>query len=73
MKKLQPSDSIQVGDKLRIYWGPDNLNNQTVHVRGFVDDRIIVKEWSNRWHSWEYFELPGHTKDVLYRVKRGEQ
>lgn len=50
-------DSVQIpnwvlpGRSFHLYFGPDNPENRKIHVRGFVDGRVIVRSWcpKRRW------------------------
>ncbi len=51
MKKYK----FKVGSKYRIYFGPGNLNNKTIHVLAIVDnDQIVYKHWLKHKSRWHY-------------------
>lgn len=39
---------IQIGDKYREY------GKRLLHVRGLVEDQVVVRYWSKRKQEWEY-------------------
>jgi hypothetical protein len=50
---------VEVGKSYRLNYGKGNPNNQTIHVRGIVDDDIVVyRVWRRRWQSWHYVTEP---------------
>ena len=52
-------DDIQVGSSFRIYYDEDNPNNKVIHVRGLVDDQIVIRHWNYRRQCWTY-EIKNH-------------
>lgn len=54
VESIEKSDGLAVGDDILVRFEKGNINNRTYHVRGFVDNRIIVRIWSRRWNSWNY-------------------
>ena len=45
-------------DKLRLTYseinGRENINNRLYHIRGYVDDQIVVRRWLKRKGYWHY-------------------
>ena len=50
--------NLQVGDKLRYFYNEGNINNCLKHVRGYVDEHLILRRWSKRWQTWMYEVKP---------------
>jgi len=50
--------NLQVGDKLRYFYNEGNRNNCLKHVRGYVDEHLILRSWSKRWQTWMYEVKP---------------
>ena len=50
------TDVLRVGDVIRIEFQPDNPNNCSYQVRGFVDDWYVVLRYWTRRHGgfWRY-------------------
>jgi hypothetical protein len=38
----------------RLYYSEDNINNRLWHIRGTVDDQIIIRIWSKHKQGWWY-------------------
>lgn len=75
-KPLTPAD-VRVGDVIRLQFQPDNPNNCTYHVRGFVDHHVVLRYW-RKGRGWYYVvELLALWLDIygrhneLTRIKRG--
>ena len=46
---------VQPGKKVRLFFSPDNINNELRHIRAIVDDEYIVcRVWSRRKRRWIY-------------------
>lgn len=45
---------IEVGDKLKLFYSEGNPNNQLYHVRGIVDDMLVLKYWLPHKRFWRY-------------------
>lgn len=46
---------IQVGDKIRFYYSPNNVNNELIHIRAIVDgDQVVFRRWSREKQRWRY-------------------
>jgi hypothetical protein len=43
-----PLPNVKVGDKIVVRYNQGNPNNRLYHVRGFVDNQIVVAYWSKR-------------------------
>ena len=54
MKLIKSVDWIKVGRVFRQYHGKNNFNNMTYHVRGFVDDEVVVVRWWRKNSYWQY-------------------
>lgn len=53
----------------RIFYGEGHIDNKKVHVRGFVDDTIVIRWWEKAgWtygvvdHAWWSNNVPYMTK-----------
>jgi len=47
--------NIQNGKSYRIFFSEGNLNNGCIHVRGIIDNDIIIyRDWSKRKQRWCY-------------------
>lgn len=47
--------ACQPGKTLARYYGPDNLNNATLHIRAIVDDnQVVYRMWVQRRRMWDY-------------------
>ena len=44
---------------LRIVYGEGNINNKLYHIRGQVDDNLIVRRWLKHKQRWQYECLSG--------------
>lgn len=43
------------GKKVRVDYGPTNINNELLHVRAIVDDAVVVtKFWVKHKKYWRY-------------------
>lgn len=48
-------DVLQVGNKVRIFWNENNINNCPVHIRAIVDsDYVVTRRWLKRRQEWSY-------------------
>lgn len=45
---------VKTDVKFWLYYYEGNPNNQVFHIRGFVDDMVIVRYWRPRKQRWEY-------------------
>ena len=59
MEHLEFNDELRglltVGAKVRSYYGKNNRNNKTMHIREIVDGEYVVyKVWSYRKQCWIY-------------------
>ena len=45
--------SLEPEDKLKFFYQIGNINNRTLHVRGRIDNILIVRRWSPR-KGWIY-------------------
>lgn len=43
-----------IGRRIRVDYGKDNVNNRLLHVRGVVDDKVIMRRWRASRRSWGY-------------------
>lgn len=58
--------TLAIGDRLRDHWGAASGGRGNLwHVRGFVDDRVIVRTW--RGGRWIYRIEPVQYLDRVYR------
>lgn len=48
-----PDELIEVGAKVRVFYGKGNPHNELRHIRGVVDDEYIVYRVWKRFH-WSY-------------------
>lgn len=69
--------SLEPGDKLKFFYQIGNINNRTLHVRGRIDNVLIVRRWSQR-RGWIYetmqfwgFQIP-YSDGTLKVIKRKE-
>lgn len=43
------------GVSLKIDYGPNNINNETIHIRAVVDEKFVVfRRWNKRKQQWNY-------------------
>lgn len=56
---------LQPGAALRIYFGPGDGRNRTVHVRAVVDGHFVIRTWSRTDRRWAYEVEPRHYFWVL--------
>jgi hypothetical protein len=55
MSDDQLPEWVKPGAKYRYDFGPDNRNTgRTFHVRGIVDGRAVIREWSKSRKRWIY-------------------
>ncbi len=48
-------DWVKEGAKYRYDFGPGNRNTGRVfHVRGIIDGRAVIREWSKSKQRWNY-------------------
>jgi hypothetical protein len=67
MPKKSLNDMLKIGNKVRIYYGKDNINNRTVHIRGLVDKYIyVIRHWSPR-RRWIYDTETIYMFELLYK------
>jgi len=46
---------VEVGQKYRLFWNKNNINNATIHVRAIVDEYTVVyKKWLRHKNRWCY-------------------
>lgn len=57
--------SFEVGQKLRIYFNPHNINNKLYHVRAIVDNDYLVVRMYRHGH-WIYKLERLDTLQALY-------
>jgi hypothetical protein len=51
---MTPRD-IKPYDMWRIDFGPNNLNNELLHIRAIVDDNVVVyRTWLRHKRRWRY-------------------
>lgn len=50
--KLTTIAELKVGDEIWRTWGRGR--GDLCHVRGFVDDRVIIREWLPSKERWRY-------------------
>lgn len=56
------TDAVRVGDTIRFFYGKDNRNNRTIHIRAIVDDdQIVFRWWSRKKQTWIY-----QVEDAIY-------
>lgn len=60
---------LKVGDQYRMY------NKTLVHIRGFIDDQVVMRKWMKRKQYWEYFCEPlwffDPEQEFVTKVKSG--
>lgn len=57
---------IQVGNKVKVDYGPTNPNNQSLHIRAIVDDdQIVCRIWSAR-KGWIYQIISRYTFELQH-------
>lgn len=67
-------DWVKPGSKFRVFYSEGNPNNRTLHIRGIVDDRAIVREWFPSKQRWYYEALEVYWFDVFEpRIIRTER
>jgi hypothetical protein len=52
-------EGFSVDDKIKIYYGPNNINNNTYSIRAFVDYKVVVlKSRIGHYVIWDkyYFD-----------------
>lgn len=56
MKKVVTDvEQIQPGMRINLFFGENNVNNCTVHVRAIVDDNtFVIARWSQRKGYYQY-------------------
>lgn len=49
-------DSLIVsGNKLKLHFGDNNINNETIYILSIVDkEQVVFKKWSSRKKRWNY-------------------
>ena len=66
------------GCSFKVFYGQDNPNNRTYHIRGIVDDYIICRSWNKHKKQWCYelyspFLIEFLIKEgAIKRLKKGE-
>lgn len=45
-------NTLRVGDKVRRIWG--RTRGDLYHVRGIVDNRVVMRTWSPEKQRWRY-------------------
>lgn len=45
---------IQIGQSYKLYYSIGNMNNKTIHIRGFVDGLIVYRYRVASMQSWVY-------------------
>lgn len=53
-RQLNSILDLRIGDKVRLFYSENNDNNKLLHVRGFVDGRVIFRYWRFHKQRWEY-------------------
>jgi hypothetical protein len=62
-------EMLQPGQKIRVFYGEGNINNEIRHIRAIVDDDFIVyRVWSKR-KGWMY--RISHKYDFELRYEKG--
>lgn len=54
MRLLTSTDELSTGCRLHVRYSVDHESNFTYHVRGFIDDVIVVRKWLSSKQRWEY-------------------
>jgi hypothetical protein len=55
MDKDSLQKRLNVGTKLKIYYGEINPSNEIIEIRGIVDDEYyVVRSYSKRKKMWNY-------------------
>jgi hypothetical protein len=49
---MKTYSSLQIGDKLRTTFGNDL--DKVYHLRGIVDDKLVLRYWRRDKQRWEY-------------------
>jgi len=67
---------LKRGNVVQIYYGKGNLNNQRIHIRGYVDRIIcIYKSWRKRKRYWSYYAEDLYyfwlRRDIMRLIKKG--
>jgi len=56
MKKVVTDvDQLKPGMRVSLFFGENNVNNKTVHIRAIVDDEVfVICQWSSRKGCYQY-------------------
>jgi len=46
--------SLSDDDRLSLYFGKGHTGNLNYHVRGIVDNQVVVKRWLKNRGRWQY-------------------
>lgn len=59
--------SLKPGDKLKFFYQKGNINNRVLHVRGRVDNVLVVRRWSKS-RGWIYVAMQYWDFQVPYSI-----
>lgn len=45
---------MKKGNAVKLDYGPGNVNNKIVHIRGYIDGRLLTCTWDKRWNDYRY-------------------
>ena len=62
-------DSLKVGDKIRLFYNENNINNKLMHVRGFVDGLVVVRTYIKRKQRWYYSIVSYYELNEFYTIE----
>lgn len=59
-------EMLQPGNKVRVFYNDNNINNQIRHIRAIVDeDQIVYRVWSKKGY-WRYFVTSRYEFELKY-------
>jgi hypothetical protein len=69
---MKPLDEmLQPGQKIKVFYGEGNINNEIRHIRAIVDnDFIVYRVWSKRNRMWMYNIADKYNFEVKYEMGR---
>jgi len=67
---------VNPGEKYKIFYNKNNINNKVIHIRAIVDDyQIICRHWSRYKQRWiytienEYYFYLLNESDSISKIK----